>query len=363
MSLGPPFDASGERAQYGVGAATVIIVLAAVAIALLASDRSLGESITLRVRMRSPGALRNGAHVQMAGRQVGEVVAIRGVGWMVPAPRPGGPIEARDGRGGVELEVRLLRTAMRHVHRNSSFFSHSDNVLTEPTLEIGPPARGVEPDRLVEDGETVRGADPADMDRLLEEVHGGLTAILDVAHELQPDWDAFRGAFSGLFVAIDAVAEPGVVARLMVQGERALDAAERLQAALRQADAPDRVVRLAGELGRALDQMGPDLKLVGGKLGALDDQLRGLTAAFGPQQRRQLDEAVAQFRRAIAAAERLGEDLRWMARYVEDGRGTLGGFQQDLQIFDELKETHRLIKRESWKLLLKGKDRGQRDVR
>lgn len=356
MSLGPPFDHSGERTQYGVGAGTVIVVLAAVAIALLASDRSLGESITLRVRMRSPGALRTGAHVRMAGRQVGEIVAIRGVGWTAHK-------EPEGGRPGAELEVRLLRSAQRHVRRNSTLFAHSENVLTEPTLEIAPPLRGAEPDRAVEEGETVRGADPPDMNRFLEELHRSLTAVLAVAKDLEPDWDAFRAASSHLLSTLDEVAEPGVVARLVVQGERALGAARHLDQAMKGSAAPERVGRLAGELGRALDAMGPDLKLIGGKLGALDEQLQGLTTAFGPKQRRQLEDAVSQFRKAIAAAERLGADLRWMARSVEEGRGTLGGFQQDLQIFDELKETHRIIKQEAWRLLLKRKDAGQRDVR
>lgn len=281
------------------------------------------------------------------------------MGWLTPPPAQGDGAELR----GVELEVRLLKSWAKHVHRNSSFFAHSDNVLTEPTLEIGPPPRGAEPDRPVEDGETVRGADPPDIGRMLTEVHRSVTTILAVARDLGPDWDEFRGAFSRLSLAIDDVAEPGVVARLLVQGERAFRAAEHLAQALREAGAQDRVPRLAGELGRALDELGPDLRLVSTKLGALDEQLRGVTTAFGPKQRKQLDESVAQLRRAIAAAERLGADLRWIARYVEEGRGTLGGFQQDLQIFDELKETHRLIKREGWRLLLKQKDRGQRDLR
>ncbi|MCS6915621.1 MAG: MlaD family protein [Myxococcota bacterium] len=353
MSLGPPFDSSGMRVQLGAGATTVVITVAAVGIALLASDRSLGESLVVRVQMRTPGALRTGAPVRMAGMHVGEVVAIRGVGW----PRAGKGLVKE---AGVEVELRLLRAYQRFIYRNSTFFAHSDNVLTDAIIEIGPPRHGAAPDRPIEDGETVRGEDPPDMGHFLLKVHHSLTTLLEGARDLSPDWELFRESMTRLQATLDEVIEPPAVARVALRGGRALSAAGHLLEALQQAEAPARIRHLAVETGRALDEIGPQVQHIGRQLGRLEEQLRDVTTAFGPQQRRQLEEAVARFRRAMAAAEQLSADVRWLQTQLERGRGTVGGFRQDLQIFDELKEIHRILKHEGWRLLFKQTDPSQR---
>ena len=57
-----------------------------------------------------------------------------------------------------------------------------------------------------------------------------------------------------------------------------------------------------------------------------------------------------------AVQQRLEADARFLVRYVDSGRGTLGGFNQDMQIFDELKDMSRIIKQQSWRLLIKRRE-------
>lgn len=372
MSLGPPFDQSGERWQLASGAAAVIGLVIAVAIALLASDRTLGDTFPLRILTRNPGALRTGARVILAGQQIGEVVAIRGTGWLSPPSPPssaggaGGAAQAAPAwpdRPTVEIEVRVLRSHQRYIYRNATFFSHTPNVLTESHLEIGPPGNGASPERPVEPGETVRGVDPPDIDRLLQKVHASLVSILAVSHDLEPQWQEFRAAVDGLLRTARDASGQAEVGRILAQGDRALQAARHLRATFGQTDALPRGAHLIGEISRGLSELRPQLQIISAQAERLDGQLKGLTTTFGEKERRQLAQGVALFRAVIKDAEQMDKDLRWLLRWFNEGRGTLGGFAQDIQIYDEFKETGRLLKRETWKVLIKRKDPGQRHLR
>jgi ABC-type transporter Mla subunit MlaD len=371
VSLGPPFDQSGERWQLASGAAAVVGLVIAVAIALLASDRTLGDTFPLRILVRNPGALRTGARVMLAGQQIGEVVAIRGTGWLSPppSPPPGAAAPAAPAwpawpdRPTVEIEVRLLRSHQRYIYRNATFFGHTPNVLTESHLEIGPPAGGASPERPVEPGETVRGVDPPDIDRLLQKVHASLVSVLAVSRDLEPQWQEFRAAVDGLVRTARDTSGPAEFGRILAQADRALQAARHLRATFGQTDALPRSARLISELSRGLGELRPQLQLIAAQAERLDGQLAGLTTTFGEKERKQLSQGVALFRAVLKDAEKMDEDLRWLLRWFNEGRGTLGGFAHDIQIFDELKETGRQLKRETWKVLIKRKDPGQRHLR
>jgi hypothetical protein len=56
-------------------------------------------------------------------------------------------------------------------------------------------------------------------------------------------------------------------------------------------------------------------------------------------------------------------DVKALIDGFQAGRGTLGGFNRDIQIFDELKEIHRILKRQTWRVLIKRPNPGQRNVR
>ena len=111
MSLGPPFDPSGERLRLILGAATAVTLLVVIGVALLAADRSLGESVTVHMLVQRPGALHTGAAVRVAGEQIGEVVAIRGYRpsrGLKDATSPG-PSAEPGAEPSVDIELRLRK--------------------------------------------------------------------------------------------------------------------------------------------------------------------------------------------------------------------------------------------------------------
>ena len=46
-------------------------------------------------------------------------------------------------------------------------------------------------------------------------------------------------------------------------------------------------------------------------------------------------------------------DARYLIHLFDTGQGTLGGFNRDIQLFDELKDVHRILKQQMHRVLLK----------
>ncbi len=351
MSLGPPFDDSGERLQLGVGAATGAVLLFATVFALLAAERPLGDSISVHVLASRPGALNTGAPLRVAGQPIGEVVAIRG------QPLRSGT----DAAPAVDIEVRLQKQFRDRVYRNSTIITVNPTVLTEALLEVGPPAGGVAPEHPVEDGDRLRGSDPADIDQLLLKLYLSMESLLAQTRDLRLEWTEFRRSTGALSTRI----------------AQSLPADELLRAGLNAAAVRQTAAQLAKKLRDIdLDQNTASLRLLSKSVGPLVQELDRLAQAFallqnranaiagalGPRQP-ELLRTIAGLRKSIALENQAERDLDWLLHGFQNGRGTLGGFNSDIQLFDELKEIHRILKHQSWRMLIKRPDPGQRNLR
>lgn len=369
MSLGPPFDESGERLRLGLGAAAAALLLVTTAVALLSADRSLGDSLRMAVLVQRPGSLHAGAQVRVAGLQIGEVVAIRGQGRSQERRPEAGPwsqrplspavcrtlrasrLGARPAPPAVEVELRILRRHADRVYENSTFLPVNATLLTEGMIEIGPPAHGAAPGSRVRDGSRVRGVDPADLDDLIATVFCSTEQVLADARELRPDWLELTAATRALLGRVQLAMEPTQLLRVQLQTSRAFASARALQARLARAEAsraPSAVRALAG----ALQPLVPQLTALGAQLELLQERTAALSTELRPRRPR-LERLPDDARRLQASGERLEADGRALYRLLESGAGTLGGFQQDLQIFDELKDVHRILKHAIWRVLIK----------
>lgn len=370
MSLGPPFDESGERVRLALGAAAAALLLVTTAVALLSADRSLGESLRMAVLVQRPGSLHAGAQVRVAGLQIGEVVAIRGHGrpselgpdaGLAGQRRPLSPATCRTLRAAqksnrpappaVEIELRILRRHADRVYENSTFLPVNATLLTEGMIEIGPPAHGAAPGERIRDGARVRGVDPADLDDLIATVFCATEQVLADARELRPDWLELTAALRALFSRLQQTLEPTQLLRVQLQASRIFASARSLQAKLAQAEAT-RAQAAGRALLRAVQPLVPQLVALGAQLELLQERTAALSTELGPRRQR-IGRLEGDVRRLQAIGERIESDGRALYRLLESGAGTLGGFQQDLQIFDELKDVHRILKRAIWRVLIK----------
>jgi ABC-type transporter Mla subunit MlaD len=340
MSLGPPFDDSGLQARRLAGAAVVLALAAAVAWVLALSDRALGPGLTVRVRMTTAGPLRSGARVRLAGRDVGEVR---------------GAVRFADSDGDhVELTVFVARGWAGELRRNSQIFVATPSVLGEAYLEIGPPALDAERAPPVAAGELLSAVDPPDIDHFLARSEESLRRGLALLDENRPALDELLRAGDELLATLAALpADPGQLRRIVDQGALALAAGVDFVRALRSGDVIGRTRAAARALGAIVDRATPDVRALGDKLDRALGRLDGFGRQFGPDARARWAGGLAAARRAVAGAERAAAGVRALADGVARGEGTLGGLLADQELFDDLHETHRLLKSQPWSFILK----------
>lgn len=356
MSLGPPFDHSGEKTRLILGGVACVALMFIIGIALLLADRSLGSYITVRLLVTQPGALHTGARVLAGGEQIGEVVAIRGQ----KASRAGlsaTPLlsNTSDKSPSVEVELRLLSEYAERVYQNSTFLPINPTLLTEAQLEIGPPENGAAPGLPIAQlgpQERLRGTDPADLDQLLRRVYLSVELALLQARDLSPQWTELQAALGGLSQHLSQSVDMAALVRTQVQLVAALHGIEQLAQKVDSAGVQSTATELQALAKAALPLLRTVAQLQK-QAGQLQERASELQAAFGPQQQRQLKAVMQQLQASLQAGQRLQGDVLFLLRQVDTGQGTLGGVLNDMQIFDELKDSARILKTESWRLILK----------
>ncbi len=341
MSLGPPFDQSGLKLQQAVGAVVVLALLGAVGWVLAMSGRTVGRGLVLHVGMATPGLLRVGGKVRLAGREIGEV---RG---MVAGVTSGE-------RRGVDIETFILKDDAPNVRVNSQIYVGTPSVLGEAYLEVGPPSGGAAPGRPVVDGDHLRGADPPQIDDLLAHSERNLRLVLALLRENRPEMELLLKAGDDLLGTLSGLpADRGQLHRIHDQFLAALDSGSSLLAAVRESGGVDRVRWIARDLSNIADQTGPELRHLGARLDAAMARFDELGALFSPDRRAQLQRMMASLREAAAIGERLAKDVKSLADYVASGRGSIGAFFADKELFDDLHETSRILKSQPWTFILK----------
>lgn len=343
MSLGPPFDDSGLALRRVAGALLVVALAGAVGWVVGFSDRTLGPGRTVRVRMSTTGALRPGDKVRLAGREVGEVRGAVRVG------------------DHVELTVFVARAWAPELRKNSELFVATPSVLGEAYLEIGPPPHHAAPAAAAAEGELLVGVDPPEIDKFLARTEESVRRALALLRENRPALDELLGAADQLLATLSGLpGDRGQLRRIADQTTAAFVAGAAVLSDLRAAGGVDRITRDARALGAIADHAGPELRALGDRLERAEARIDDLAALFDEPRRRQLRGAVAAARHAVATGEHIAADVRALVALVERGDGTIGGLLADQELFDDLHETHRILKSQPWTFILKPTGRDKR---
>lgn len=348
MSLGPPFDESHLHKRSWLGAVTLLVLLVLSALALLTADHSTGDYLTLKLLVCRTGPIHTGTELRLAGKRIGEVVAIR-----PPALAANNPIPAEQK---TVLEVRLLRSFSKHVFSHSLFWVRNPTLLAPAFIEVGLPAHGPR-GQPVSDGQTLEVLDPPDLSALVERIHQAVGDILAEARDLSPQWSETEQALSSLLHRMQRLAQPGQLERIFSQGAlvfvRVVQLTEKLDAAQ-----VERAENLAVRWSGAVLPLAQTAVWGLPKLTLLQDRTTEW-AVLWQKRRSDVDLALERFRRAVQAANRAVFGAKYLLRETERGRGTLGGFLHDTVIFDELKELHWILKHESHRLLVRPRSSGK----
>ncbi len=341
MSLGPPFDDSGASLQRVVGASSVLVLLFLVALMLSLSGRTLGSGGLIHVRMATPGMLRDGAKVRVAGREVGEV---RGIS-PLPAASPA------DKRA-IEIDAFIEREWLEKIPVDSEFFISTPSILGEAYLEVGATPNGRTPSAPLTDGAHVRGVDPPEIDRFLEYGETNLRLVLAVMHDCRPEFDALMSAVDSLIGTLSGI-ETGRFTVIEKQFEQMLEETHALLGTVREAGGFSRIATLSKEIYALAEHAAPELHAVGTRIDVAMTNLAAIDAFATPERKALLLEALSRLRHTVTIGEKIVGEVQSLVAFYDQGKGTIGGIIHDKELYDDLHEAHRILKSQPWSLILK----------
>ena len=328
-----------ERLNIRVGLALLVALCVGVGAVFGLSGRTLAAVHQYHVDFSRIGGLKTGAKVLLSGREVGEVKDIRFAG-----------------RGVLRVDIWVRRDYRRYLYENSEFYvGMGGSILGEPSLDIGAPRGGAAPGRELGDGAVVRGIDPPKLDDVLSRLYENLNTITDELRTDKDVIDPFLRDLDHLLATIDDIrTEPGAILRIRDNVTTGTVAALDLIAALRRGtDDGARIRATAREVSRLWTRAEKDMRALGPRLDRAQAGVERLQEVFSAPERARITAAFETLRRAADAGASVAREVTRLADYVAAGRGTVGGFLVDVEIVDDIKVIHQMLKDKPWMTLAK----------
>jgi len=326
--------AQGRGLEIKVGALILASLAILVAFILLLGDFRCSEDTLLYVDVASSGNLKTGAPVKVSGVTVGKVAGIELWGGRLDPDR-NRPVQVR-----VTLKVRPEIPAM--LHEDARFFITTLGALGEKYVEVDPGS----PDRpALAPGTVVNGVGPLRLEVLGEDAG---TIARELAALLSENREEVRAAIRAGRELI------GRVTAILDENREDLRASVRLAR-----ENLEQLSRVTASLASAAGN-GEDLRRLIASSRSIAERVDRNVATLLEQVDGSLREAsglLNEGRATIAGARpkviEILEALGRMLRAAQDGRGTIGALLSDRELYDDLIELMKDVKRNPWKLLMK----------
>ncbi len=326
----------------------ILIALAIVAGFVFAlGNFSLSKGYTMHVDYNYIGNMQPGAPVKVAGIKVGKVKKIRFIGGKEVDEKTGRRIQVR-------LDVWVEDKVRNTVRQDAEFFINTAGVLGEQYLEIVP-GNDYENDPLPP-GSTVRGFDPPRTDLVVARLYEVLDSFADLLSE---DRDLIKNLLTN---SSEAVAEVNTLLKenkeeisslIASSGELAKEASGTLKKVNQGLGDPrviGKTIRDADALlitaNRSIGEVVPPAK----KLMADAKRVTGLIT------RERIDRALVVADKAVALSGKAGkliDNVDGMVVDMRRGKGTAGALITRDEVYADLREMIRDLKRNPWKFFWK----------
>ncbi len=327
-----------------------LLIIAATAILIgfvfVLGNFSLGEGYTVYVDYDYSGNLQEGAPVKVAGIKVGKVESIAFLGGKVD--------DATGRRVQVRVEAWIEAKARDTIRQDAEFFINTAGVLGEQYLEIVP---GHDYDRpAVSAGTIVRGSDPPRTDLVVSRLYEVLDNLSVV---LRDDKDLIRDLLKNGASAVNEVntllidnrAELG---ELIGSTHRLADNASQTLAKVNEGLGDPRIIQqtLRDADGVLVAAKGAINRVTPPAVALLEDGRR--VTAIVTEER--VDKAIGAADKAATAATKAGgliDNVDGMVTDLRAGKGTAGSLLVRDEVYADLRELIRDLKRNPWKFFWK----------
>lgn len=332
--------------EIKVGAMILVALVLLVTFILILGDWSWKTQKELDVMFENPGGLLAGAAVKVAGKNVGRITEMTFLGQTGPVhPISGKKVLVR-ARIAIDEEVyNALRNDVR-------FYVTTKGVLGDPFLEIDP---GVDPNPL-DDGKVIFGVDPPRLDMFLADAYQLVRGLNSLLERNAENLDTLLGGTARLVGAMESMVDGGVdtgrIDSIVTNVGSLVEETQALVVGARKKYVDDPTVvqtlknleSLSGKLDREIDPMLAEIREA---LSAVDR----LSGTIGPAEQAKIKTAIARLDDIMMRADQTLSKVGEMVDHVRRGEGTVGQLMVDEEIYDDLKELIRDIKRHPWKII------------
>ncbi|MBP6632810.1 MAG: MCE family protein [Kofleriaceae bacterium] len=338
--------ASDRSLEFKVGLLLVIAAAILVGFVFVLGNFSLKSGFTVYVDYEYVGNLQEGAPIKVAGIKVGKVDDVRFLGGKV--------VDASGRRAWVRVAAWIENDAREAIRADAEFFINTAGVLGEQYLEVVP-GRDFERPSIAA-GAIVRGSDPPRTDLVVARLYEVLEGLSTV---LRDDKDVIRDLLRN---SASAVAEANrllvsnreQVGRLIGGAAGLAEEATRTLGKVNQGLGDPRIVRsvLTSADGLLTSARG-SLDAITPPAVALLTDARRATAVVTEQR---VDRALAVADQAVRAVDKAGgliDNVDGLVTDLRAGKGTAGALLVREDVYADLRELIRDLKRNPWKFFWK----------
>lgn len=340
--------------EVKVGALVLFSLGLLVAFVLVLGDFSFSDEFTFHVDFENAGGLKPGADVAIAGINVGNVEKLEFQ-----------PNKSNEGQPAVEVRatLRISPDYADAVRQTSEFFITRRGVLGEPYIEIETTSFEAP---QVEEGAVMRGVQPPRMDVIVAKA----TELLDTLDDLLSDPDIpaseLIGNAASLMGNLDSVIVDnredidGTINGARMSAQEAAKLLEALNFAVGEgeglrrtlADAEATAANARAISSKVNGEVAPiiaDVKVTSKNAREVSETAARLLG--GNEQK--LDESIANVHASTENLEKASQSASTLVGRIESGEGTVGKLLADREMYDDMKELLRTIKRRPWKIIWK----------
>jgi len=327
-----------DRLHMIIGLILLPLIVVGVIAVLIIGDRPLRPSVHFSVEFDYVGQLSSGSKVKMANMQIGKVKHITFHDKVVNGK------QVRR----VRAYIWIYKRHQHQVYRNSKAFIASASLIGERHLELAAPDAA--PGKAIQSGDVLQGKSASYLDRFLALSYQNLVVAQDLADAIKPHWKRMT-------TGLDTVEKELKLLRQHETRIRAL--VTRAETAVNDAKGSYRTLQAATDNFRALERLEYKWKRLAhrtrkgvGPLVKDVERLIDMLDTLAVVMKKRVPPAMKLMRtRADRIAARFKQIEKWfqvIQKYVETGRGTIGAFMKERELWDDFKASGKVIRQKIW---------------
>jgi hypothetical protein len=334
-----------ERLHMILGLVLLPLILAGVVAVLVIGDRPLRPSVHFSVEFDYVGQLVPGSKVRMANMEIGKVKGITFHDKVVNGK------EVRR----VRAYIWIYKRHQHQVYKNSEAFIASASLIGERHLELAAPSTA--PGKPIQSGDVLQGKSASYLDRFLWMGYKNLVVTQDLMDAIKPHWKLMTAQLDIVEKELRKLRSHEPRIRAMVKRvEKTVDDAKGSYQTLRAATDDFRAFkRLEHRWTILARRTNKGVKPLVDDVARLVDLIEALSAVM----KKRVPAAVKLIRaRADRITKRFKRIEQWLAvvqKAIQTGRGTIGAFLKERELWDDFKASGKVIRQQIWRNITRPK--------